>query len=217
MNQPKQGIVNAHADWMTRGLDTVTGEARLSEEINVIRESLDSAAVSDRKRMPERIFVGLWLPFFYEGQNRFYPELSFGMWSAYAGNDYREVDVINHKGEVLFTVPPRFDRAGIRSLLKERTRMPGGNIINVIKNAEMKSRVSPRDGSMYLQTHLKQRAMIMGNIPPSVKTNIDRWNAIFTRYGLKAVTESEEVTHEPNALSTPSTNQVTSNDDWELL
>lgn len=213
---PKTGLSMSHAEWMTRNLDTVTGEARMSEEINAIRESLDSVAISDRKRMPERIFVGLWLPFFHKGQNEFYPQLSFGMWAAYAGNDYREVDVINTKGEVLFTVPPRFDRAGIRALLKDRAKIPGGNILSVIKNAELKSRISPRDGSMYLASHLRQRAMLMGNIPPSVKVNIERWNTIFKRYGLKPLYETEEVTPEPNALSTTSS-QVANNDDWELL
>jgi hypothetical protein len=203
---------------MTRNVDMATGKAKLQEEINHVHQSLDQLAVQDRKRMPERIFVGLWLPFFYEGRNEFYPELSFAMWSNFAGNEYREVDVVNTKGEVLFTVPPRFDRAGINALIgKDRTNLPGGNIMNVIKNAELKSRVSPNDGRMFLNHHLKQRALLMGNIPPSVKVNIDRWNAIFKRYGLKPITETEEVTHEPNALSTTTPNQVANNDDWELL
>ena len=215
-NPQKQALQQANIDWMTRNVE-ISQTDRAQEDINVIHQSLDELAATDRKRMPERIFVGLWLPFFYEGRNQYYPELSFGMWAAYAGNDYREVDVIDKQGNVLFTVPPRFDRAGIRSLIgKERTQLPGGNIMNVIKNAEMKARISPRDGSLFLNHHLKQRALYMGVIPPSVKVNIERWNAIFKRYGLKPLVETEEVTPEPNALSTTS-NQVMNDDDWELL
>jgi hypothetical protein len=207
-------------DWMTRNVD-MDGTARAVGEINGIGDALERSEAETRARMPERIFVALWMAVFVEGKNPFYPTLDFNVWANFAGNEYREVDVYDPKtGETLFSVPPLFDRTGIKSITgDDRKRIQGGNILNVIRNAELKSRVSPKDGKAFLEAHLKQRAMFMGQLPPSVKENILRWNAIFKRYGAKPIVETEELTQGADALSKTSDNQlkVTSDDDWEPL
>lgn len=215
--QPNPSASKSRLEWMTRNID-MTGNGRSTEEINAIRKSLDEQENATRARMPERIFVGLWLAVFHKGQNEFYPQVNLDMWANYAGNEYREVDIINPKGEVLFSVPPLFDRSGIKSIAgKDRTRMPGGNILNIIRNAELRSRVSPQDGRNFLNAHLKQRALFMADLPPSVKTNLERWDAIFKRYGLPGVLESEEVTAQKDSVSTSASQLQTNNDEWEPL
>lgn len=220
MTQPTpsdQNPAKRRLEWMTRNID-MTGTGRSTEEINAIRQSLDEQETATRARMPERIFVGLWLAVFHKGQNEFYPQVNLDMWANYAGNEYREVDIINAKGEVLFAVPPLFDRSGIKAIQgKERTRMPGGNILNIIRNAELRSRVSPQDGRHYLSAHLKQRALFMADLPPSVRTNLQRWDAIFKRYGLPGVLETEEVTAQKDSVSNSADQPTTQNDEWEPL
>lgn len=213
--QPTQQRQNV--DWMTRNVD-MTGAKRSAEDINAIRQSLDEQEVTTRARMSERIFVGLWLAVFYKGQNEFYPQVNLNLWANYAGNEYREVDIIGQNGEVLFSVPPLFDRAGIKALTgDDRRKIPGGNILNVIRNADMRSKVSPNDGKAFLNHHLRERAMVMGQLPPSVKENIIRWNTIFTKYGLPPIVEMAEVTQPHDSVSNNTIQQVTSNEDWELL
>lgn len=217
--KPSAAQGRQNLDWMTRNID-MNGTTRAMEEINDIRASLDQQEAASRARMPERIFAGIFLPIFAKGKNEFYPQVDLNWWANFAGNEYREVDVISPKGEVLFTVPPLFDRAGINSITgKDRQRIQGGNILNVIKNAELRSRVSPKDGTAFLNAHLKQRALFMGMLPPSVKENILRWNDIFKKYGLPPIVDTEEVTHKSDSVSNTSNTQqkVTSNDDWELL
>ena len=215
--QPDQNPAKRRLDWMTRNID-MTGTGRSTEEINAIRQSLDEQETATRARMPERIFVGLWLAVFHKGQNEFYPQVNLDMWANYAGNEYREVDIINAKGEVIFSVPPLFDRSGIKTIQgKERTRMPGGNILNIIQNAELRARVSPQDGRNYLSAHLKQRALFMADLPPSVRTNLERWDAIFKRYGLPGVLETEEVTAQKDSVSNSADQPTTQNDEWEPL
>jgi hypothetical protein len=215
--QPDQNPAKRRLEWMTRNID-MTGTGRSTEEINAIRQSLDEQETATRARMPERIFVGLWLAVFHKGQNEFYPQVNLDMWANYAGNEYREVDIINAKGEVLFSVPPLFDRSGIKAIQgKDRTRMPGGNILNIIRNAELRSRVSPQDGRNYLSAHLKQRALFMADLPPSVRTNLERWDAIFKRYGLPGVLETEEVTAQKDSVSNSADQPTTQNDEWEPL
>lgn len=219
MSEQVQTPSPSASDWMTRNI-TYDGRHRAGEDINIIRENLAEQAATDRKRMPERIFVGLYLPLFYEGSNKHYPQVSLGMWANEAGNEYREVDIYNAKGEFLYTVPPLFDRTGINSISgPDRTKLRGGNILNVIKNAELRSRVSPVDGTAFLNHHLRERALYMRNFPPSVRENILRWNAIFKRYGLNPLIEMEEDTRSANAVSNSSEQQqaAASNDDWEPL
>lgn len=207
-------------EWLTRNID-LNGQGRSTEEINAIRESLDEQEAATRARMPERIFVGLWLAIFHKGKNEFYPQVDLNMWANYAGNEYREVDIFDPKtGEILFSVPPLFDRTGIKALTgKDRTRMPGGNILNVIRNAELRSKVSPKDGKHYLDAHLRQRALFMSELPPTVQKNLTRWNAIFTRYGLPPIVAMEEVTATPDGVSNSATHQLapTNDNDWEPL
>lgn len=215
-----QQSANRKADWMSRNVD-LDGQARSQEEINDISASLEREEAATRARMPERIFVALWMPIFVDGKNPFYPQVDLNVWANFAGNEYREVDVYDPTtGEVLFSVPPLFDRAGIKSITgQDRTRIQGGNILNVIRSAELKSKISPRDGKAFLDAHLKQRALFMGQLPPSVKENILRWNAIFKRYGAKPIVETEEVTQGTDPLSKTSDNPpiLASNDDWEPL
>lgn len=216
-NKPTQSH-KQNVDWLTRNVD-LSVQSRSTEEINAIRRSLDEQEIATRARMSERIFVGLWLPVFAHGKNEYYPQVNLDMWANFAGNEYREVDVVDVKsGQVLFTVPPLFDRSGVTPILKERNKIPGGSITNVIKNAELRSKVSPRDGQNFLHAHLQQRAIFMSSIPPSVRENILRWNAIFKRYNLPPIVEMEEVTQQTDSVSDTSSNQqVAKNDDWELL
>jgi len=215
---PPNGAVDKRAAWLTRNVDLGGNLNRSTEEINAIRESLDRSEAETRARIPEAIFVRLWLPVFVEGQNKAYPQADLNMWANFAGNEYREVDVIGQNGEVLYSVPPLFDRAGIKAITgKDRTRMPGGNILNVIRNAELRSRVSPKDGSNYLNAHLKQRALFMADLPPSVRQNLERWDAIFKRYGAPPVLQTEELTGSKDTVSTSANEQAQTNDDWEPL
>lgn len=155
----------------------------LEQKINSVHEALVVTGQSDIARMSERVFVGIWLPFFAGDTHPTY-EVTLQHWTNFAGNGYQSVHVVDPAGTVLFTVPPVFNRSAINPINNSGQQ----SVAHVIKSAEQYSQVHPVQGSAYLDNELSKRAMIM-KVPPNVLGDLDTWNAIFTRYGRKPLVD----------------------------
>lgn len=148
---------------------------RLAQQIADISKALEVVADTDFARMPERNFVQVFLPFFAGDTDLMY-KVDMTHWLNFAGGPYREVQVIDNKGVVLFNVPPIYDRTAINPLSGE-----SHSIAHVVATTTQYARIHPVQGQNYLSAELTKRALVM-KVPAAVMHHIDVWNAIFTRY-----------------------------------
>lgn len=162
---------------------------RWEEQLQMLNTELNEAVNNDRPRLSERIFVGVFLPFFAGDTERHYPQANLTMWvGRVAGNAYREVDIVDAQGQVLFAVPPVFDRSALdpqRS--KQENSVP---LSHVVASAQLYSNLSPAMGEQHIRAELTKRALVM-RVPANVLAHVRRWNEIFTRYGRPPMVELE--------------------------
>lgn len=152
---------------------------RLADQIKMISDNLGQVAAGDRPRLAVRIFEGIFLPYFAGDEKRAYPQADVGWWvGRVAGNPYQEVDVVDNAGEVLFTVPPMLDRTAVDAKLNGQ----GAGVAHIVASAQQYALLSPMAGSNYLQAELTKKALIM-RVPANVVGHLQRWNAIFERFG----------------------------------
>jgi hypothetical protein len=149
--------------------------SRLAQQIDDISSQLATVAVTDNARLSERHFTQIFLPFFAGDKTLMYP-VDMTHWLNTAGGPYREVEVIDLTGTVLFTVPPIFDRAAINAT------SDGKPIAHVVATATQYARIHPIQGQAYLSAELTQRALVM-KVPSAVMYHLEVWNKIFQRYG----------------------------------
>lgn len=153
---------------------------RLAEQIQQITNELQAVAIQDTPLLRERIFVGIFLPYFAGDEERAYPQANAAMWiDRVAGSPYKAVNVIDVQGQVLFTVPPLLDRSAVAP---QAGSDRGPSIAHVVHSAQQYALMSPRQGAGYLQSELNKRALIM-KVPANVLGHIEAWNKIFERYG----------------------------------
>ena len=217
MNQSKP-ISQGAKDFYSQNVGNILDPKVAAEkEINEIQALLKSQEQNDHARMPERVFRFVFLPLFAGDQDWPYKgKANLAMWINFAGNSFKPVDVIDTQGNVLFTVPAISDRTGV-SPVKNDPNVMNSRIRSVVKNAEMLSHVSPRDGQRYLADQLMRRTMIQQNIP-TILSNVKIWNDIFKRYGRPPILELEENTQTPNDVegqTNTSQTQGLDEGDWE--
>jgi len=184
---------------------------------NIQQIDAELKAQGDKRRLEESIFVHVFLPMFLGTpmEQRQY-KVDLPNWVAYAGNPYWEVDVIDTKGTVLFTVPPIFDRSAISP--SDAARHAGrGGIMDVIMMTQKLQLVSPVQAKYYLNQEMRQRAVGMVQMD-NVLVFLRTWNAIFKRYGKPTILDLLEDT-ETGQQEAPRDAQRRSLDDedWELL
>lgn len=170
---------------------------RTAQEITSVAASLSEIENGDRPRLQEFIFREVFLPFFSGSETPKYV-VDVGTWLATARSPYQSVDITDVTGEVLFTVPPLYDRGAIDAT-NQVNQKP---VDHVVKSATQLSRLSPNQGSAYLKSELTKRVQAM-KVPVNVVGHFDTWNKIFARYGLPPLlalenTDSTESTGAPS-------------------
>lgn len=178
-------------------------DKQLREEITRIKDALTDLAPADRGRLSEHIFVGVFLPLFLDEPLLY--NVSFKTWiDRAAGSPYKEVDIVDNSGRVLFTVPPLLDRTTVNTITDSRV-----SITHVIVTANQYGRIHPNQGKAYLDSELAKRATIM-HVPANMINHLDIWNAIFKRYNRPEIFVVEET--KAQSLAGKSTEE-----DFELL
>lgn len=157
----------------------------LEKEISGIVSDLNAATAGERPRFAERLFVGIFLPYFAGDKPLPYP-VDSSVWVArVATNPFQEVDVVDIQGQVLFTVPAMFDRSAL-----DPGRAAGSKdslpVEHIVKSAQQLRYLHPLHGEAYLETKLTEKALIM-RVPTNILHNLDVWNKIFVRYGREPI------------------------------
>ena len=155
---------------------------QLSDKLDLVREQLAQTSESDVAKLPERIFVNVFLPLFAGDEKLLYEAKIYPHWINVAGNPYRPVDVIDVRGNVLFRVPPVLDRTRVSTSTQTQKEGPRGSISHMVASAQQYAGMSPVLGERYLSKQFTERALLM-KVPHSVLQDLETWNAIFERYG----------------------------------
>lgn len=189
-------MTNQPEERLTQLEDIDFNPAERDRNAKIINEAFDQVLAleqTDNARLDEVRFRDVFLPFFAGDTDPQY-KVTMAHWynvargdfdrqeysdsMNLAGASYREVDIVDEKGNVLFTVPPIMDRLAVRTLKRERG-VP--SVSDVIFQAQAYSNLSPMAGQHHLDVELNERGDRM--FSPNHHAYAVRWAEIFARYG----------------------------------
>lgn len=163
------------------------------QESSFLSEIVEDAQ-HNRAKLPEPLFREHFLPFFSGASAIDSRSEVITQWIGIAGSPTAEVDVINEQGESLFTVPGYYDTTVIdamsRSLGKEVTL---SRIINIY-NQQMTNIPQVAETEVQKNLEVKKESLIQPS--KNYQNNRERWESIFTHYGLKTPLTPEKSTSE---------------------
>lgn len=196
-------------DSVNEKLENAIAEKYRNEIIGISSVLEESNTHEGKANIAEDIFVNVFLPFF-AGEENIY-KVGLGNWVTVAtnggslpGGQFREVDVIDDKGKVLFTVPPIYDRNALNPVkLSDRIALP-----QLMEQAEQLGSIKPA-----LQTKMKNQIfeallnkMRAGN--NNAREYLLKWNDIFTRYDREGIFQEEKNSSDKSSES--------GNNDYEI-
>lgn len=147
-------------------------ERKDKEQLKSTIDDLSSALEVDNKkaRLPENIFKHSFLP----SLNGDIPEndVALAKYVEYAGGPYKEVDIVNNRGEIVYTCPPLYNR----SSGKEGSKIPYNELAGTY---ELKKARLPSEADNYMNNIA---VGISNEISVEKTSNEYRWGKIFDRY-----------------------------------
>jgi len=151
--------------------------------LEISKDLKTSLEEEGRAKIREDIFVNVFLPFFAGEENKY--KVGLGNWETVASNGglpgglYREVEVVNDENEVLFSVPPIYDRDGIKPVkLSDRISLEG-----LFEQAKLLALIKPNLAVNQQNSIFSHLLTKMTNATDKTAEYIKRWNDIFLRYG----------------------------------
>jgi hypothetical protein len=151
---------------------------RVAGELNLIAED-------DVSRLPEPIFVEVFLPLFAGEALKHPKESTIAGWISIAGTPYKEVDIFDPAtNKVLFRCPPLFDYNGVNPVRNAADR-GARPIAEIVQMAGELTNLHPNQGIAFLSRELNKRALTM-NTTAKLAPNMQRWSVVFERYGRKS-------------------------------
>jgi hypothetical protein len=166
MNDIEKRIQQHHRDKVTESTDFFYGQL---------------VASNPHGRLPEDIFVGVFLPYF-SGQKPIAPNVNvFADWISIAGSPMNEVDIIDQAQRTLFTVPALFDT----NIFQIATRNPGNSFTDIMNEYGLRNDSLPVAANRFLHTSLDRKAEEIKQNSPEHLNSMQRWNLIFQRYGIQ--------------------------------
>jgi hypothetical protein len=149
-----------------------------------VAADLNQIAEENIQRLPEPIFVEVFLPLFAGEELKYPKESTIAGWISIAGTPYKEVDIYDPAtNKVLFRCPALFDYNGVNPVrnVADRGARP---IAEIVSMAGELTNLHPNQGIAFLARELNKRALTM-NTGEKLAPNVARWNVVFARYGRK--------------------------------
>lgn len=170
-------------------------------------EEMLNGIINTHAQLPEHIFVRDFLPIF-AGKVPLNKVKDFiQVWVSISGAPTSPVDIIDRKGEVLFTVPGLFDTNFIDPSKKDGSM----NFAEIVHFAKLHNSISPSLEKKVFIDNVQKKIDNMQKKSPAFARNIKAWQDIFDRYGITE--QKEEKTVSINGLVKQTSN--TSDDDFE--
>ena len=134
-------------------------------------------------RLPEDVFVNVFLPFF-AGEENIY-KVGLGNWETIASNGingarglYREVIIVDSNNEEIFRVPPIYDRTALKPIKISDTIA----LQSLFEKSQLLSMIKP---SLGVKNNSNIFNALLSRMRVSETNSIEylkRWNAIFLKY-----------------------------------
>jgi hypothetical protein len=189
----------------------INNAATSSVEVRQAASELEALAKENRARVPERVFACVFLPFFFSGEVHEQYKADLSTWVTIAGGGnlggaYKEVDIIDAQGNVLYTVPPIHNASAIKPAINSKAGMWAA-----VQDADRYSAIHPSRGIQHLEQELAKRDIFKWD-PSFFHANAEAWNQIFTRYGYPTIGNSVP---EAEAVKLKEKESVANYDEWE--
>lgn len=152
-------------------------------ELKAFGENSYQAIVADGSKnvISEEAFKQSFLPYFSGNVGAVGNRNVITEWISVAGTAMSEVDVINDKREVLFTVPALFD-SNVIDLTK---RVTGSSIGEIVEDYNLRKDATPYAAKNIVNDSLDRKLKeITTDTAPIRQTTAERWIAIMGRYGI---------------------------------
>lgn len=166
-------------------------DRKLAEDISDITASLtDDDAVL--VRMPEAWFVSTFLPFF--AGEKVHPNVNAEEWFRRVRGPFNEAIVVDQNQQELYRVPAYYEQAAILPLdgTGKAANMP--SITNMLIGANRYGSMSHPDAMENVVMDEMSKRSFMFNKEVDNSATIDRWNAIFARYGKPLIQKGSATT-----------------------
>lgn len=197
-------------------------EQDISKMVSGIDSELRGLEDSSTPRMDEVMFREVFLPFFANDENPKY-QVNLNKYLEFTTSPFKELDIVDNHGNVLFTVPPLYDGESIRILDPTGEKENKTRLLNVMSNANLLRNRSEAEAEKYVQANMVGR---LAKVESKLKlfNYALRWNTIYSYYGREepfpTITQ-EFIDNFVNKTVAPKVDvdvDTTSNDDdeWEL-
>lgn len=165
----------------------ITNEMKTRMMTEAITSTFDQLVVEPMKnaaKLPESIFVGLFLPYFKGEKNINDGQNVLAQWYSIAGSPLLEVSIIDEKGNELFRVPP-VQRTSIYN--PNANSKPNGakaemSIGEISMFAESLSSTIPARGENYRERAMEDKIHQLTTVEKALDDDKLRWQEIFDRY-----------------------------------
>lgn len=156
-------------------------DTKLAELITNIHSTLLSPESLEIRKLPEDVFVYHFLPWFAGTSTN--EKINSAAWVEIAGSSNLPVEIVNGAGEILYTIPPLFDRTIVQTSTTD-SDMPGMN--HVLITFDQLSRISPRRAELYYLQELEKRK-ILDDKTIKLREKVKFWNDLFKKYNLPLI------------------------------
>ena len=172
---------------------------RMEDNLRVINEAAE--ALLDRKvrtEFPEEVFKKEFLPYF-AGQKPLETDLNvLKNWIAIAGNGFKEVQLVDNRGNPTVVVP------GMNSTMGLNATRPTINLAEEMRQSEIKGTQFPKRGLDHMTNALEQkREEILATVPSSLAETKERWDQVFTHFGLPTIDGQSSASNTATASTGP--------------
>lgn len=175
-------VDNRYNNWVDANKKATAGKPEGRPDfINMVAGELNRIATEDVAKLPEDIFVEVFMPLFAGEELKHPKESTIAGWISIAGTPYKEVDVFEKTtGKVLFRCPPLFDYNGINPVRKidDRKNLPLSEVAVIAEKLRL---IHPKQSEVYLVQELSKRSILV-NSGARLAQNVLRWNEVFKRY-----------------------------------
>lgn len=155
--------------------------ARKSEMMDAEQRAFEGLVLSEpRSRLPEPLFREHFWPYFNHDREVQRDQNVFAQWVGVAGSPTSEVDVVNEKGDIVFTVPALLN-TGILNVLKSDHQQQ--SIKETFQETSRLAADLPDVATTFFQKMLQHKlGDISSNRPPQEK-DVQNWKKIAEYYG----------------------------------
>lgn len=182
------------------------------DDIGRIFDTLNTTSEQSVQVLPEEIFINNFLPLFAGEKG---PESEvLNIWFGIAGNPYMPVKISGKDGEILYTVPPFFDRGAVRI---DRAGANAAPISHIVTTTEQLTKIHPRRGEAYFEDQINRRNIVDLKSPQAVRNSLV-WVDIFERYKMPVPEYLKQVRAEAKPEELPAeAKKDKPPEEWDLL